>query len=327
MQRADTPLSDDVRHQAAMWLLELQADGDNAELRARWQHWLESSPEHRYAWQAVEAFGERMGRLPPALAHAALSPGKSRRRAIKALAVLIGVGVGGGTWLAREAGQLPLLTADLRTAPGERRTVTLTDGSLLTLNTDTALDLRFGAQSRLLVLHRGEILVTTAPDPANRPFFVDAPQGRARALGTRYSVRTGSGQDGALTHVAVYEGSVVIEPRSDKAAALTLHAGQQTRFSDQAAEAPTAVAASTSAWARGILVAEDMPLDAFVAELSRLTGRTVRCDSSLNTLKVSGTYPLSDPDAVLDLLAAAHGLQIELRRRWWGGVEARLSPA
>lgn len=308
-----------------MWLLELQADGDNAELRARWQRWLESAPEHRHAWQALEAFGERMGRLPPALAHAALAPGKSRRRTIKALAVLMGVG--GSAWLARESGQLPLISADLRTAPGERRTVTLADGSLVELNADTALDLRFDAQVRRLVLHRGEILVTTAPDPANRPFFVDAPQGRARALGTRYSVRTGSGEDGVLTHVAVYEGRVVIEPRNGTAAALTLDAGQQTRFSDRTTEAPTAVAASASAWTRGMLVAEDMPLAAFVAELSRLSGRTVRCDPALNALTVSGTYPLSDPDAVLDLLAAAHGLQLELRRRWWGDVEARLSPA
>lgn len=311
----------EVRQQAALWLLDLQADGDNPELRARWQRWLDASPEHRQAWMAMEAFGARMRQVPPALGRAALAPGKSRRRALKVLAVLLGAG--GSTWLVRESGQIPVLTADLRTGPGERRELTLADGSRVELNADTALDVQFEAGARRLELHRGEILITTAADAARRPFFVDAPQGRARALGTRYSVRA----EGTLTHVAVYEGAVMIEPRSGKAAGLTLQAGQQTRFSEFAAETPTVAREADTAWTRGILVAEDMPLAHFAAELSRLTGRTVRCDASLATLKVSGTYPLADPDAVLDLLAAALQIRLERRRRWWGGAETRLSPA
>lgn len=308
-----------------MWLIDLQADSDNTELRARWQRWLNASPEHRAAWRAIEAFGARMRAVPPALGHAALAPGKSRRRALKTLAVLLGAG--GSAWLAHESGQIPRLMADLRTGPGERRQVTLADGSTLELNADTAVDVHFDAGSRRLVLHRGEILIATAPDTA-RPFFVDAPQGRARALGTRYSVRTGSGTDGALTHVAVYEGSVSIEPRqAGQAAPLILRAGQQTHFSEFEAHTPTAARAADTAWTRGILIAEDMPLATFTAELSRLTGQAVRCDASLAALKVSGTYPLANPDAVLDLLAAALQLRLERRRRWWGGLEARLSPA
>lgn len=310
-----------------MWLLDLQAESGDPELRARWQRWLDASPDHRQAWQAMESFSARMRQLPPGLGHAALSPGKSRRRALKTLAVLLGAG--GSAWLAQESGQLPRFTADLRTGPGERRQVTLADGSLIELNADTALDVDFSAASRRLVLHRGEILITTAPDPAGRPFYVEAPQGRARALGTRYSVRTGSGHGAVFTHVAVYAGAVSIEPRRGSAATepLVLQAGQQTHFNDLEAAAPTPARPAGVAWTRGILVAEDMPLAAFVEEFSRLTGRSVHCDNTLADLKISGTYPLSDADAALDLLAAALGLRLERRQRWWGRVEARFSPA
>ncbi|THF66189.1 DUF4880 domain-containing protein [Pseudothauera nasutitermitis] len=314
----------DIRLEAALWLVELQAGGDDAELRVRWQRWYDTSAEHRQAWERIEAFGASLRQLPPTLAHAALAPRASRRRALKALALLLGAG--GGAWLVAESRHLPALTADLRTGRGERRQIALEDGSRIDLNVDTALDLRFDGQIRRLVLHQGEIHIVTAPDPQGRPFFVDTPQGRARALGTRYIVRTGA--DEAETRVAVHAGTVAIEPANgEQAAPVLLPAGQQTRFTTHAVQPATAAREKDAAWTRGILVAEDMPLPAFTAELARLTGRALRCDPALAHLKVSGTYPLADPEAVLDLLAAALPVRLERRKRWWGNVETRLSPA
>ncbi|MCP2937671.1 FecR domain-containing protein, partial [Salmonella enterica subsp. enterica serovar Typhimurium] len=77
------------------------------------------------------------------------------------------------------------LLADHRTVPGERLTVTLDDGSRVTLNTDSAIDEQYTGQERRIVLRRGEILVEVSADP-QRPFVVESRHATARALGTQY---------------------------------------------------------------------------------------------------------------------------------------------
>lgn len=317
---------DAIRHQAALWFIELQSDGSNAELHARWQTWYEAAPEHREAWSRLEAFGNSLGRIPPQVARSALAPsGGSRRRALKAFGVLLAVG--GTAWLARESTQqLPILLAEHRTGPGERREIELSDGSRIHLNVDTALDIRFDAQGRRLVLHSGEIHIVTAKDTA-RPFFVDTPHGRARAIGTRYTVRSDA-TTGDHTQVAVLEGQVALEPaQAHESGRLLLSAGRQARFSTHEVAPPASVRASDAAWTRGILVAEDQPLPAFIAELARLSGQPLHCDPALDGLKVSGTYPLADPQAILQLLARALPIRIEQQRRWWGGSRTNIHPA
>ena len=85
--------------------------------------------------------------------------------------------------------------ADYRTGTGERRTVTLADGSELTLNTRTSVDVSMDPTRRLLVLREGEILVQTAHSLAGpgagakdgRPFMVHTPQGPHPGAGQRAS--------------------------------------------------------------------------------------------------------------------------------------------
>lgn len=316
------PADSDVRHQAALWLIELRAESDDPELRARWQRWHDAAPENRQAWARIEAFGASLRQVPPVLARATLTPRAPRRRALKALGLLLAAG--GTAWFAGGERQLPILLASHRTGPGERRALTLADGSEVHLNVDSALDVHLDGSVRRLVLHAGEIHVATAPDDAGRPFFVDTPQGRAQALGTRFTVRV----DGAGSQVAVYSGAVAIHPRlAGDAAPLVLAAGQQARFSDTAAGSPARAGETDAAWLRGMLVADETPLPAFIAELGRLTGRSLSCAPSLAGLKVTGTYPLADPDAVLELLTRALPIRVEQQRRWWNGVRYVVRPA
>ncbi|MBW7900091.1 MAG: FecR domain-containing protein [Rhodocyclaceae bacterium] len=315
----------DARQQAALWLIELQDDAGNPELRARWQRWHDASPEHREAWAKLEAFGASLRQMPASLTQAALAPRKpARRRAVKALALLIAGG--GAALLAVGPQNIPIHLAGQRTGAGERRRIVLDDGSRIDLNADSALDIHFNGSERRLHLHAGEIHVATAPDDARRPFFVDTPHGRAQALGTRFTVRTGDGKDGS--RVAVYEGSVAIRPRlATDAEPLILAAGRQGSFGERATGPAGAANEADAAWTRGILVAEDTPLPAFIAELARLSGRPMHCDPALAALKVSGTYPLADPDAVLALLARALPIRIERRQRWWGAARHEILPA
>ncbi|KQB59124.1 MULTISPECIES: FecR domain-containing protein [Betaproteobacteria] len=362
MRAEPLPIPPQVRQQAAEWLVELQADTVDDATRERWRQWRDAHPDHERAWQRMTAFSERLQGMPAALARDTLaataesSTGAARaqrRQAIKTLAVLLFAG--GTAWTLREHTPWPELVADARTSPGERRSLTLIDGTRVELNAGTALDIRYGGEERLLRLLRGEILVTTAHDnapsiaPGNerntvgRPFIVETAHGRIRALGTRFAVRRlkddayAGAADASL--VNVFEGAVAIRPGDVHGKGLpaegtdaVLRAGEAARFNRQAVTPAQAADPAAVAWAQGMIVAQDMPLADFVAELNRQTRRDTETgagrwavDPAVARLKVSGTYPLAEPDKVLDMLQTALPIRADRQRRWWGGAEVVLA--
>lgn len=203
----------------------------------------------------------------------------------------------------------------MRTATGEIRELTLPDGSRVVLSSATAIDVRFDARERRLVLRAGEILVQTAPQAgmAHRPFRVQVEQGVVEALGTRFAVRHGE----TATRVAVFEHAVEVRPAGLQGDRVRLQAGQgaDLRFDgvgDMAA-APPALAA----WRDGILVADGMRLDTFVAELARFRPGLLSCDEAVAHLRVSGIFSLRDTDRALHNLARALPVRLAWRTRYW----------
>ncbi|WP_322587649.1 FecR family protein [Sphaerotilus sp.] len=332
-----------MRQRAAEWLVELQADTADDATQVRLREWRAAHPDHERAWQHVEAFGLRLQAMPADLARAALAASGEthpprRRQAIKTLALMLFAG--GSAWALREATPWPEWVADERTGPGERRSLALADGTRVDLNAGTALDVRYGAHERLLRLVQGEILVTTAHEPGPlatvgrvaRPFVVETANGRIQALGTRFAVRRlAGGGDPDASLVSVYEGAVSILPRSPSGAnglapeaGHLLRAGESARFRiDSVLGAGQADPAAT-AWTQGMIVAQDMPLADFAAEVNRQAepggaGRWV-CEPAVAALRVTGTYPLADRDKLLNMLQTALPIRAQVQRRWWGGA-------
>ncbi|WP_144632015.1 FecR domain-containing protein [Bordetella genomosp. 13] len=333
-QPIETPIPPHVRRQAANWVVALQADDASDDTRARWRQWRAGHPDHERAWQRIEAFGSRLTGLPSPLAHAVLAHAASaapsqpgRRRAVKALA---GVFVAGGAaWLLEDATPWRQWTADRRTGTGERAEVRLADGTLVQMNAQTAIDVRYTDRQRVVRLLAGEILVTTAPDPMGdagsdraRPFLVQAPQGMLCALGTRFSVRLPEAATDASCHVAVFEGSVEVRPDLAVQGPLVLHAGQQGRFTRRAALRDGPADDADLAWLQGMIVARDMPLQAFLSRMAEYRRGWVVCDPAVAALKVTGTYPLSDTDRILDMLAATLPVRVESATRYWVAVRS-----
>lgn len=322
------PLPPEVRRQAAEWVVELQSEGVTAETRQRWQQWRGSHPDHEHAWQRIESFGIKLRGLPSAFAHAALAaPGSAQRRQlIKALAVLLFVG-GTTSWVVQEKALLRHWVADRRTGTGARADFTLPDGTRIQLNTRTAVDIRFSASERVLRLLDGEILITTGHDrvaePAAtyRPLIIQTAQGRIRALGTRFSVREVEEDAGDTSRVAVYEGAVEIRPK-DAVGPLVLRAGEQGRFTRTAAEFVGPADRDSTAWTQGMIIAQDMPLANFLAELDRHRPGRLACDPAIAQLRVSGTYPLADTDRVLDMLVTVLPVQVRFITRYWVTVQS-----
>ncbi|OPL28796.1 hypothetical protein B5L72_19325, partial [Pseudomonas aeruginosa] len=211
-----------VAEQAVRWLVELQGGADDERLRQAWQRWRQAAPEHEQAWRHIEAVNQRLAGIGTPLALAAINAPHSpqRRRALKTL--LLVLAAGGSAWGLRESGSLQRWSADYATGVGERRRLALADGSRLELNSDTAVDVRFDAGERRLLLLRGEIQLSTGHDP--RPLHVYSAEGRLRPVGTRFDVRQFAGR----TRVAVHEGAVQVENRAGQG--LLLPSGRQLDF-------------------------------------------------------------------------------------------------
>ncbi|AJY31508.1 FecR domain-containing protein [Burkholderia thailandensis] len=315
-----------VARRAVEWWVELGSGHATDATRARLARWRAEHPAHDAAWRHIEAVNGRLGHVAGTLgaraARAALLPPRSRARraAVKALAVLLFAG--GAAWAGRAHSPWRAWGADVRTAVGERRAITLADGTTVILNTDTAIDVRFDDTTRRVRLRRGEIMVTSGHDAARaaaRPLVIATAHGDVRPVGTRFSVR----ERGDATRVDVFDGAVRIAPLRATGVAPLVAAGRRADFTrDALAGPPRAIEGGAGAWADGILVASNLRLADLLAEVDRYRPGRVRCDATVANLRVSGTYPLDDTDRILDTLRETLPVDVEYVTRYWVTVVA-----
>jgi len=299
--------------------MRLRFDSPQAHDRAAFAAWLARSAEHAQAWARAEKVMGAFDALPTGLGSQVLRlPAKGvGRRAILRAGVGLGVSVP-FAWLAWRERPWQVWIADAATATGERRREKLRDGTQLVLNTATAVDIAFTATERRLVLHKGEILVTTGADAdvsTYRPFFVDTPAGTVQALGTRFGVRC---LDDGAVRVTVFEHAVELQPRDG--AGRRLDAGQQARFDRAGVESPRASEEGADLWTQGMLLARDMRLADVLAELGRYRVGFLRCDLAIADMRVSGAVSVADTDAALAALAQTFSLRIRRVSRYWVAV-------
>lgn len=319
------PIPVAVSKAAVRWLVALDAPQATQQTREQWRAWLQADSAHARAWAHLQEMGLCLRQVDPVIAHSTLVPpdtsmSPGRRRALRMLAG--GAVSVAGVWALQGSPGWRAWRADYRTAVGERRRIVLADGGEVVLNTDSAIDIRFDEQRRLLHMLRGEMLVTTGQDrgasPAMRPFLVETAQGRLRALGTRFTVR--QLEDECL--LSVLDGAVEVKPADAPAQSFVVEAGRQVRFDrwqllDSAQADPAA-----GAWSNGMLVVHQMPLGEFVAELARYRSGHLGCDASVAALAVSGIFPVDDTERVLDMLRRTLPVTVRTRTRYWVTVQA-----
>ena len=305
--------------EAAGWYARLRGAPATATVHQAWQDWLAAAESHRQAWQRVETVCGQFGQVPGQLALPTLGAGGSRRTVLRGLALLVTVGAGG--LVAYRQAPWQAWRGDYRTATGERLRVELADGSLLVLNTRSAVDLHFTDTRRGVLLHAGEILIATHPDPLSppRPFLVQTTHGLIQALGTRFTVRV----DDRATTVSVLEKAVEATPLNLPEARQRVEAGQQFSFGTRTSSPPHAATRAADSWQDGRLIVVDQPLARVLAELARYREGHLGCAPAVADLKVSGAFPLDDTDAALAALADAFPLRIERFTRYWVRVQPR----
>lgn len=326
-RRKDTPSTtpqldnDAVLHEALLWLVTLWSGEVSRDERQACELWRRASPAHEAAWQRVQSLDNRLGAVPASLAAPTLRGARQRARRRAVLrSIMFAGGTGALAWAARDQVPWRSWTADYRTTTGEQRRLVLADGTRLVMNTATALDVRFTASERRVLLRSGEIYVATAHEAAAayRPFIVETAQGSVQALGTRFTVRQGDD----LSYVAVYEGAVSVRP-AHSLMAQRIEAGERTTFVADRTNTPSPVDTNATSWTRGVLVVEQMRLDAFVSELGRYRPGLLRADPSVAALRVSGVFPLGDTDRALTSLERALPVSVRYATRYWVSIRPR----
>ena len=304
---------------AAQWLVRLRDGALSAAEQQAFDAWRDSHPAHREAWRRAELVCQAMAIVPPALRQQ--QPQEQRRRTVKQLAILIACAAP-PLLLASRSPWWESWRAGVSTGTGEIRHMPLPDGTRLAMNTATAIDVAFDDNTRLIVLHAGEIHLRSAPDPATvaRPLMVRSANGSVRALGTRFSVREEGGLFSPRTHVCVTQGAVEIVPSQAHQAARTIGSGWQTSFDANAVAGVAAAPAGSEAWLQGVLIAERTPLGEVLAQLARYRNGVVRCDPAVARLPVDGIFQLNDTDRILALLQVSLPIRVSLRTPYWVSV-------
>ncbi|MGH8486440.1 MAG: FecR domain-containing protein, partial [Pseudomonas sp.] len=236
-----------------------------------------------------------------------LQGNRTRRELLRSFAA-VGL-LGGGLWLSARSQLGETLLADLRTAKGERRHFTLADGSRLSLNANSAVDLQFDTQQRLLILHQGELVIQVAPD-AQRPLRVRTAQGEVRALGTRFLVS----QQAEATRVVVLEHAV--RARLYNGAEQDIQEGQAALLHAQRIEPLGNGELHRTDWLSGRLNVLDDSLDAVVEALRPYYRGFVRVDPAVRALRVQGVFPLDEPQRAFAALAETLPLRVDHYSPW-----------
>lgn len=313
----ELPFNTHVAQQASEWLVLLISGTATNEDRHAWEEWRNADPEHGRAWRHIENINQRIQGIPTDIVFKTLAPNalQDRRRLIKALTVVL---MASGTGLlVRQTAPWRGWTAVYRTSTGEQRKLTLIDGTLIVLNTTSAIDVDYNDTIRLIQLHTGEMFITTAQDrPAAtlmRPFVVETAEGTVRALGTRFVVR----QEDGRSHVAVYEGAVEITPFDASNQKIIVPAGQTLSFTRQTRDTFLSADENSIAWTEGMIVAEKIRLGDFIDSLRRYRNGYLICDPAVANLLVSGVFPLKNTDSILASLTDSLPVSIHYRTQFW----------
>ena len=207
-------------------------------------------------------------------------------------------------------GLLPLTPAPeiFATRVGERRVVRLDDGSQLHLDTNSSVEVRFGAKARDLKLVSGQALFDVAHD-ADRPFRVLAGETRVDAIGTRFTVR----RDGASVRVTLMQGKVNVLQTEAGGRRWSLLPGEQIIVSpDRTADAITPTAAdleASTSWTLGRLIFRATALQAAIDEVNRYSPAKITLGANVDRARsVSGVFDTGDSTAFADAVATLYDL-------------------
>jgi transmembrane sensor len=289
-----------MRAEAAAWIAKLHGPERSAELEADFKAWLRADPQHAKAFENITDVWDSLGSVNvgglPRLAASDDFHNRYKWPRLAAAAACVAV-AGGALWL--------LHGKSYETRVGEQRVVSLEDGTRVSLNSSTQIEVDYGQTERQVRLDRGEAFFEVVAEPS-RPFVVLAGDRRVRALGTSFVVR----YEADRLAVTLLEGKVAVEGEQGEGSVLA--PGQRFMLARRAAPTIDAAAIESAvAWRRGEVILDDTPLGEAVAEMNRYERvQIVLDDSKSKDFSVSGIYKTGDGRGFARAVALAYGLEV-----------------
>jgi len=301
--RTDIRAIDEV---AAQWHAQLLLGRLSPEDEQRLDAWLAEDLRHRLAYAEVAAAGYALEQASPKVENVAVRQEIARRWPVWAGAALAPVLLLVAVLWTPHA--LQDLRSDAHTVAGALRTQHLPDGSVLQLDTDTAVRLQFTPEQRDIELLRGELAIEVAKDPAH-PLRVHCAGIEARAVGTHFIVARRADE----IEVGVTEGVVAVSG-GDHSAPTLVQAGQRVRVDARNGEIRSEPLPATSyGWTRGVLSFDHVPVQQAVAEIARYLPEhvTLRVSEHAAATSITATFPIDKPEAALLAVARTNGLTVK----------------
>jgi transmembrane sensor len=316
--------SQEINRQAADWAARIAAGPLAPEQQAAFELWLAADTRHLGACGRMLATLERLDRVRGIGADAirpliaAKSPFWNRRRLMLGGGGTAGLAAAGiaGIVLWPERAPPPAITrpqTEFTTRIGETRILTLADNSVVTLNTDSRLQIAFSPELRKLRLLRGEALFHVAKNK-KRPFVVIADDTQIRAVGTSFTVRLSQSRP---LQIVVQEGVVeVTRPSVPAATPVRAVADTQTVVAKKepitVLPIPYTKVARTLAWQYGQIAFDNETLREAAEEFARYSNTKVVVDTAVAGQTITGLFAANDPMGFARAAAAALNLRTEV---------------
>ena len=326
MMASETEL-DQLRDEAIDWLLQVEATPQDPELLAALSAWRRRSAAHEAAYRSVQNmwqlasdlpvdYAQQVGNTPAAngpagsaQVHALPShPARHERRPVRSRRLAVAASATLAACLVLLVGSMlpPQWGADHTTGVGEISSIRLDDGSMVSLDTDSAITVNLDATKRQTSLITGRAFFDVARD-ADRPFVVAAEPLRITVTGTGFAVDSNP----AGVSVTVQEGSV--EVATDTKQTISLRPGDRLKLNhaDGTTTRTRVPPTDIAAWRHGQLIADGMALQDVVAILDRYhRGVILLTDDTLADQRVTGVFNLREPLAALRAAVHVHGAEV-----------------
>jgi len=314
----------DGLEEATDWFMRLRREDASAQDLSEFYDWLESSPGNAVAYGKIKASWEDFGKFASApelmlgrrdaLEDARLAAGgrwKSKGSRVRhvwvaaiaaaSAASVVAVGVWWKT-----------LGDTYATGVGERRVLTLADGSVVTLDVRSRIRVTYGERERRITLERGQAQFDVAKDP-QRSFRVQAGGETVTALGTKFNVEL-------IEHkvlVTMIEGRVAVAPQatlqSAAPARVELATGEslQVHQDGKATRLAGVNVERVTAWQQGKIFFDNEPLSDAAARVNRYADEQIRVDPSVAQVGITGVFNAGDSNAFVEAVTAYFPVKAE----------------